>query len=1403
MNKFRRKSHILNKLACYMACLLIVCLSAPSSVLAVRVDESGKIIAGGGDGGAGAKGEDGAGEGETGGAGGAGGLGGLGGGGGGGEAGTAGSDGTAGTAGADGVAGDAGKGGAGGGAVDEHGKGGDVAAAGTNGDSGGGGGGGGAAKAQADGATVTSTTGGAGGNGDGAGGGGGGGAGLVFSGDSTVALAIPDAAVVKGGAGGTSDSGSGGMGGVGLISSGGGKVELQATGKLIGGNGGASTSGTGGAGGAGLFMSEGGTLVDNLGEITGGNGDGAGTGGAGLLANDAAITNSKDITGGTSGTGTGGYGAWLHSSSAESQATLVNKAAGKITGGASTSGTGGTGVYMTGAVAIPNGESAPVSNLDNKGAIKGGDSGTGTGGVGVRMESVGAADKGMISNGNSATISGGKATGADGTGGAGVEMTGGGVLNNFGTISGGEAVATGAGGIGVHTSGRVSITNHGGSTIKGGDAKVATGSAAGGVGVYMAGGGSWLINAGTIKGGEVDTDNAGAAAGKAVVFEGSDNFLVLDSGSEIIGAVEAVANSNNTLMLAGSNTSASPKLDVGKVGAAGGEGIQYSGFSNFVKTGRGTWELEITPAGTPGPGDPAPTSKIQWVINDGVLKGNVNTFDNNQTVGKDGNIEFGVADQETETYGHAVSGDGGLIKSGEGTLILSGANTYKGLTHIKKGTLQIGDYQAPAEPAPAPPGPSPSPPAPFALFAANALSVDTGSGSILDDGGVLVENDATLSFMRADNVTYGGVISGDGKLSQDGPGTVILTGANLHKGGTTVTKGTLQIGNGGTSGSLVADGGVKVEQDAALSFNRSDASTYGGVISGNGTVTQNGAGTLVLTGDNTYEGDTVINAGTLQIGDGTTTGSINKESAVKVARGAALSFNRSDAVDYEGVVSGDGGVTQSGSGTLTLKGANTYKGMTTVKSGPLALDADLTQSSGLTLYSGAIFDNSAGKEHTLGAQGLTVYDGGATYKGNLDASNKPINFYATEKTSATTDMLTIEGGAANLSGSQFNVDMSGASQLSAGAELNLLKTGTGGSFSGAPASGGKVRIGSTVEHDITLSNDGSTISGSVGAGQASKQAKALSEGFLGGMALAMQGADMAAGQGMDAASAAAASLSGGYGVAGFGALGGGKVRYDTGSHVDMESISMLAGLSVAKDLPAGNLMGGAFFEYGNGSYDTRNSFSNTASVKGDGDTDYMGFGFLTRMTFNESGPGNVYLEASARAGKLHNDYNSSDLRDGSGRKADYESSSAYYGIHFGGGYNWNITEQSSLDLHAKYFWTKQDGDNFKLSTGEYIEFDSVNSHRLRVGTRFTQVFNAYISPYGGVAWEHEFDGEANGRTNGYSIDSPDMKGSTGVAELGLSIKPTGSLPLSLDLGVQGYVGKREGVTGSLQFKLAF
>ncbi|OMG70328.1 autotransporter-associated beta strand repeat-containing protein, partial [Burkholderia ubonensis] len=163
-----------------------------------------------------------------------------------------------------------------------------------------------------------------------------------------------------------------------------------------------------------------------------------------------------------------------------------------------------------------------------------------------------------------------------------------------------------------------------------------------------------------------------------------------------------------------------------------------------------------------------------------------------------------------------------------------------------------------------------------------------------------VANDGTLTVNTATDWTLANAVSGSGDFVKQGTGALTLTGTNTYTGGTAIIGGMLQLGNGGTTGSIVGD----VANDGTLAFSRSDRFAFDGEISGAGQVRQIGAGTTVLTGDHTYTGGTTISAGTLQLGNGAGTGNIVGD--IRVEAGGTLAVERGGAFTLGNALSGSG-----------------------------------------------------------------------------------------------------------------------------------------------------------------------------------------------------------------------------------------------------------------------------------------------------------------------------------------------------------------------------------------------------------------------------------------------------------------------------------------------------------------
>ena len=419
----------------------------------------------------------------------------------------------------------------------------------------------------------------------------------------------------------------------------------------------------------------------------------------------------------------------------------------------------------------------------------------------------------------------------------------------------------------------------------------------------------------------------------SLIFNRSDNA---DYEGVIAGSGTLTKLGAGTLTLAGDNTfTGLTTVSAGtlQIGEGGGSGNLAGNILNnaalvFNHDGSFTYAGVISGNGT--------VSKIGDQVL--TLTGN-NTFTGLATIsngtlqigsgGTTGSIAANILDNtsllfnrsDSLTYAGVISGNGTMTKLGAGTLILTAANAFTGGTTISAGTLQIG----------------------------NGASGGSVAGSIL--------NNAALVFDRSNSFSFGGVISGNGTITKLGAGTLNLTGHNASSGFTTLSAGTLQIGNGGTSGIIAGD----IHDNAALSFNRSDNITYDAVISGSGSLTKLGAGTLILTGDNTLSGLTTLSAGTLQLGDGGATGTL----AGPILNNAALVFNRIDNFTFANAISGNGTLTKLGDNTLTLTGVNTFAGTAVVDAGTLQVgggsaDDKATGVAGNILNNGSIVFNRNG-----------------------------------------------------------------------------------------------------------------------------------------------------------------------------------------------------------------------------------------------------------------------------------------------------------------------------------------------------------------------------------------------------------------------------------------------------------
>lgn len=515
----------------------------------------------------------------------------------------------------------------------------------------------------------------------------------------------------------------------------------------------------------------------------------------------------------------------------------------------------------------------------------------------------------------------------------------------------------------------------------------------------------------------------------------------------------------------------------------------------------------------------------------------------------------------------------------------------------------------------------------------------------------------------------------------------------------------------------------------------------------------------------------------------------------------SLSGTTGDKVKFNTINVGDGqSLTKSGSGFYGFNTMN-ITGTGTVNS----LDAMSGGASTVNIATAATFDTvNIGAGSTLTVSGATygfntlgVHGTGNTLTGNLAAANKNVNFYLDSATAAGDTALNVSG-TADITGSNVQVGVTGStSALAKNDQVVLLQAGT---LTGDPAKTVGVGMqGLFLTYDFDLETAGNQLIATVTKAGLTPESKAFSEGRAAAMALVSQGYDFAAQTGISSAANAAWDQGG---LALFTAFGGGKSRLETGSHVDMNTINAMVGLSREVSIFKADFVVGSFIEYGHGKYDTYNDFA-SGSVKGNGSTDYTGLGAMARW-YGQDGS---YVEGTLHTGMSETDFSGAVFF--ADKQAKYDFDSWYYGGHFGVGRVWNLfddfddeveADAIQIDGSVKYFLNHNEAKDVSVSSGDELRFRETNSSRLRAGLKANFFASRAWRPYIGAAFDYEFNGKAHASTYNMRIDAPTLQGGTGVGEIGLSYVTKG---FTVGIGAEGYVGVRQGWSGNAKLGFTF
>jgi fibronectin-binding autotransporter adhesin len=500
--------------------------------------------------------------------------------------------------------------------------------------------------------------------------------------------------------------------------------------------------------------------------------------------------------------------------------------------------------------------------------------------------------------------------------------------------------------------------------------------------------------------GALNLNNAGAVAlsgsgARTLTLSGAnveDNILAAslseNGGATALtksGAGKWILSGNNAI--AGTVTISGGTLQVGNAGASGSIGSgnilnngalifnRTGALTNGVVTGTGSVTVDggarvVLPGNNTYSGGTTiqPGSILQ--VGNGGATGALNA---SQTIQNEGTLIFDTTGTHQYTGNGFIAGAGNVIVRGNGGLIKAiAANTYTGWTLIEPG--------------------------------ATFQPTEGNTGQLLSS---VVTNNGTLKFVSQDpRPAVPANIVGSGRVRMGAnnfnAGSVNLTGTNTYTGGTFIGCNELIFGDGSTpgAGSLLGDVTFVNNFDTpddnlrTLTFNRPDDFIFSGNITTNFTSAQNnlgrvrqmGPGVLTLTGNNNYAGGTLIDAGTIQVGNGGTVGSIGTGA---VTDNGILVWNRSDDVAFGGVISGFGSFVKKGAGKLTLTGVNTYSGATTVSNGTLVVTS-ASLAADLYLEGGSFVGGAEGVVATNAIGGSIVINTGAlvaTVNTSLAASN--------------------------------------------------------------------------------------------------------------------------------------------------------------------------------------------------------------------------------------------------------------------------------------------------------------------------------------------------------------------------------------------------------------------------------
>ena len=267
----------------------------------------------------------------------------------------------------------------------------------------------------------------------------------------------------------------------------------------------------------------------------------------------------------------------------------------------------------------------------------------------------------------------------------------------------------------------------------------------------------------------------------------------------------------------------------------------------------------------------------------------------------------------------------------------------------------------------------------------------------------------------------------------------------------------------------------------------------------------------------------------------------------------------------------------------------------------------------------------------------------------------------------------------------------------------------------------------------------------------------------------------------------------------FTAARGGKWSYDTRTRIENNIVSGLLGYGAKL---SNDLTMGAFIEMGHGSYNTRTHVAGSTKVGG-GSHNYGGLGLFGDYAMPSIE--GLHFTGYVKLGLLRNEFNSNIA----GANVDYDRTGVYWGAHLGTHYDWDLTQSIRSRVFLSYFYDGQGDESFDIAGegnvgGAHVSYDAIHAHRVQLGSMFEFAVSDTWRPYLGLTFEQILAAEAKGTATDaqgtMDLNSSDLEGSTGILSAGWTYQAGN---FSTELGLNGYAGTRNGVSGQIQANWKF